>query len=45
MAECYKLLFDLSLFYTVFGYYLSLAAKTPPSLVCFLALAGIEFIC
>lgn len=40
MAECYKLLFDLSLFYTVFGYFLSLAAKTPPSVTCFLALAA-----
>ncbi len=40
MAECYKLLFDLSLFYTIFGYFLSLVAGTPPSIVCFLALAA-----
>ena len=44
MAECYKLLFDLSLFYTVFGYYLSLAAKTPPSAFCFLSLAASIFL-
>ncbi len=40
MAECYKLLFDLSLYYTVFGYYLSLAVSTPPSAAFYLALAG-----
>ena len=40
MTECYKLLFDLSLYYTVFGYYLSLAVSSPPSAVCYLALAA-----
>ena len=40
MAECYKLLFDLSLYYAVFGYYLSLAVSTPPSAVFYLTLAG-----
>ena len=40
MTECYKLLFDLSLYYTVFGYYLSLTVSTPPSAACYLALAA-----
>ena len=39
MTECYKLLFDLSLYWTISGYFLLAAAKTPPSVPAFLALA------
>ena len=38
MTECYKLLFDLSFFYTVSGYYLMLITGRSPSVAIFLAL-------
>ena len=40
MLECYKLVFDLSLYFTVFGYYLILLARIPPSAAGFLLLAA-----
>ena len=40
MTEVYKLLFDLSLFYTVSGYYFILIGHTAPSVAGFLALAA-----
>ena len=45
MTEIYKLLFDLSLYYTLSGFYLILIAEESPSVVLFLALlaaAGLD---
>lgn len=40
MIELYKLVFDLSVYFTLSGYYLFLTSKTPPSVAGFLALAA-----
>ncbi len=40
MTEYYKLLFDLSLFYTISGYYLMLTTEQAPSVFLFLALVA-----
>ena len=39
MTECYKLLFDLSLYWTISGYYLLIAGKTAPLVPAFIALS------